>query len=693
MKLGSGDVSFRLGAITPTKVYLGSTEVWSDVVASPPEAVASVTAATSETTPSAAEISWEAPADGGAAITGYKVYRSSDGGSTYTLHAAGVSSPYTLVVPVSGGSIWSVDVRAVNSAGEGPPSLSPASVALSASVPSAPTAVTASPAADVDIDVAWTAPEVTGESTITGYEVEWSGNASTQVAFTENSSNYHIELGYDDVGIEYQVRVRAQNGVGYSEWSGAVTVTAADVPSAPDYLSVSTDNSAPGAVLVQIYLPANADRGSPLVGYDIEASSDSNFTNSITLQTVTESPGPSSPAFMRTLTGLVGGAETWVRVRLRNAVGEGQWNASGSAVNASATPPAAVQDFQVSANFGNNSWDFTWTAPADRGSAITGYVIQESGDDSFATFSQESPGAGNTSYNYAPAVTTGTRHFRIRAVNGIGEGDWSSTASASWPTPPVISYAIGSGGSGGNGDADGNSGGQTTLSFGGVSLAANGGSGGSAGAGGAGGSGAATAGSAAAGGQGGGGGPGDTGGGGGGGINGSAGYATGYGPSPGFQQGGGGQGGDAADYYDLFSRLSSLGVPTSGAGLGDAGNDPSSPGGNATGFGAGGGAAGWYGNDGGAGLYGGGGGGAAEEGGTRTGGAGGSGVVVLEFVGPSSTTQHLLTSDTSYEGPAGTTTIRAWIVGGGGGGGGAGSGRGASGGGGAGEIVYYEWTL
>jgi len=66
-KIGTGDVSFRLGSTTPAAVYLGSEQVWS--------------AATVPGAPTAlgewnnALIYWTDPADdGGSPITGYKVY-------------------------------------------------------------------------------------------------------------------------------------------------------------------------------------------------------------------------------------------------------------------------------------------------------------------------------------------------------------------------------------------------------------------------------------------------------------------------------------------------------------------------------------------------------------------------------------------------------------------------------------------
>jgi hypothetical protein len=147
MKIGSENVaSFRLGSITPSKVYLGSVEVWSYSVATAPGAVTNVTAITSTTQQSAADISWTAPAsDGGAAISGYNIYYSEDGGSTWNLGYDEVQSPFTLAVPDRGGSTIKVRVTALNVAGEGATdSAQEPSVTLSAGPASPPVISTGS---------------------------------------------------------------------------------------------------------------------------------------------------------------------------------------------------------------------------------------------------------------------------------------------------------------------------------------------------------------------------------------------------------------------------------------------------------------------------------------------------------------------------------------------------------------------
>jgi hypothetical protein len=74
----------------------------------------------------------------------------------------------------------------------------------------------------------------------------------------------------------------------------------------------------------------------------------------------------------------------------------------------------------------------------------------------------------------------------------------------------------------------------------------------------------------------------------------------------------------------------------------------------------------------------------------HAGGAGGQGFILLQFNG---TTSVALISGTSYAIPAGTATMKAWVIGAGGGGAGVGASDSEAGGsGGAGGIAYYAWT-
>ena len=78
-----------------------------------------------------------------------------------------------------------------------------------------------------------------------------------------------------------------------------------------------------------------------------------------------------------------------------------------------------------------------WSAPADGGSAITGYQVQTklSSDDNFSG-AQRAGGAAR-SLRLAGLANGTSYDVRVRAVNGTGEGPWSVEVSAVPAEPPV----------------------------------------------------------------------------------------------------------------------------------------------------------------------------------------------------------------------------------------------------------------
>ncbi len=110
-KLGSDDVSFRLGSTSPAAVYLGATQVWSAATVPGAPTITSATDAGGDT-----EVYYTAPADdGGSAITSYKFYLNGVD-ATVVFESAG----FALLGGGGAGAV--VEVSAVNAIGEGPKS-------------------------------------------------------------------------------------------------------------------------------------------------------------------------------------------------------------------------------------------------------------------------------------------------------------------------------------------------------------------------------------------------------------------------------------------------------------------------------------------------------------------------------------------------------------------------------------------
>ena len=85
---------------------------------------------------------------------------------------------------------------------------------------------------------------------------------------------------------------------------------------------------------------------------------------------------------------------------------------------------------------GSGEVKLTWAAPADGGSAITDFVIARSVDGT--TWTTVSDGVSTATTFTVGGLTNGIEHsFRIAAVNELGVGGWSATATATSQWSPA----------------------------------------------------------------------------------------------------------------------------------------------------------------------------------------------------------------------------------------------------------------
>jgi len=117
-KLGSTDVSFRLGADEVAAIYRGAQEVWSAAVPTVPGAP-TINYAEFLVASNSTEVAFFPPNDGGSAITGYKFYFNGVEKTPDTSFAAGAELVFEFEEELTGQSL---EVSAVNSVGEGPKS-------------------------------------------------------------------------------------------------------------------------------------------------------------------------------------------------------------------------------------------------------------------------------------------------------------------------------------------------------------------------------------------------------------------------------------------------------------------------------------------------------------------------------------------------------------------------------------------
>src|SRR5207249_38308 len=113
-------------------------------------------------------LTWTAPADnGGSAITGYKIERSLDGGTTWTTLVANTANPATTYsdTGLTHTTAYTYRVSAINSVGTGSPSSSASATTL-AVAPSSPTGLAAASVSSSHVNRSWTAPADPGGAAI-----------------------------------------------------------------------------------------------------------------------------------------------------------------------------------------------------------------------------------------------------------------------------------------------------------------------------------------------------------------------------------------------------------------------------------------------------------------------------------------------------------------------------------------------
>lgn len=220
-----------------------------------------------------ATVTWEAPGDGGSAITGYTVQLV--GGEQLLVKEVPADVTEVVFEGVPAGT-YTATVTAVNAIGASPASPSSDEITISGSTDPEATApeAPAAPAATADgtaVTVEWT-PPADGGSAITGYRVELAGGETPVVRETAADSTT-VTFGVLKPGT-YTATVVAINAVGESDKSApSDEVTVAAVPDPGPEVTVPEAPAAPTAEVngstVSVAWAAPADGGSPITGYTV----------------------------------------------------------------------------------------------------------------------------------------------------------------------------------------------------------------------------------------------------------------------------------------------------------------------------------------------------------------------------------------------------------------------------------------
>ncbi len=180
------------------------------------------------TTDSTAPMSWTAPSGGGPVVS----YRLEWGtGGTYDVGFVEVTGTSHTITGLTGGTTYSVRVRAQNSGGNSAWAAGTAiTLATATAAPNAPTSLVVGTNTADTVPLSWTAPAA-GEPVYT-YRVEWGTGGTYTLGNAEVTGTSHTITGLT-ASTTYNVRVRAQNSAGNSGWLVGTGTTVATATPAP----------------------------------------------------------------------------------------------------------------------------------------------------------------------------------------------------------------------------------------------------------------------------------------------------------------------------------------------------------------------------------------------------------------------------------------------------------------------------
>ena len=303
------------------------------------------------------------------------------------------------------------------------------------SAPGVPTGLTATASGPTAINLAWTAPSGSNRCNISGYEIEWSADGTSNWADveddTESTATTFIDRGLS-AGVTRHYRVKAINsaGTGSASTSDDATTGAAVRPTAPQNL-VATPS---GRTVINLMwdLPSSTG-GSAITGYRVQVSTDggSNYND--------VSPAHSGTTRTYSDTGLDPNTTRHYRVYASTTAGESLAPSNtDDATTAMRMNPGAPTAVTVTAS-GRTILLVSWTAPADDGGrAITGYKIEVSSDGT--NYTDEVPNTMSTATSYIDrGLSAGdTRHYRVSAISSEGTGTASTAGMGTTAASSVM---------------------------------------------------------------------------------------------------------------------------------------------------------------------------------------------------------------------------------------------------------------
>ncbi len=367
----------------------------------------------------AVALAWEAPGnDGGTEIERYEWRHRAAGEAFEAWTAAGDGEARERTVPgLDNGTEYEFELRAVNAAGAGEAVTAAATPRAGAAAPGLPRSFEAAPG-DGAVTLTWREPASDGGSAVVRYE--WRHREAGGAFGAWRRAGGRAAREYTarrlDNGTEYEFELRAVNGVG----AGAA-VTAAATPGAAPGRPRSFDPEAGNREVALTWREPASDGGSAIVRYELRWR-EAGGTFGVW------APVGVGAAREYTVDNLANGTEYEFELRAVNRAGF-----AGRAAEADATPATvpAAPELEAAAD-GRTAIELGWSAPDNGGAAILRYELEVS-DDGGEVWTPAGARLGPTAVRWTdtPLAAGATKHYRLRAVNRMGDGAWSAWATAS----------------------------------------------------------------------------------------------------------------------------------------------------------------------------------------------------------------------------------------------------------------------
>jgi acid phosphatase type 7 len=363
-------------------------------------------------------LSWTAPSDGGAAITGYKVYRGTSSGGETLLKTVGNVTSTDDATAANGTKYW-YRVSAVNSVGEGPQSNE------ASATPAPPSPFPSTPVLDSfarsagSLGTGWQSPALQDGGT-----VSIASSGLTRSSAGAASATYSAaQFGADQEA--YLTVPTLPSGGDFMQLAGRVSTLSSSTVSCY-FLRVT-----PSLGTWELRQKLNGSGSTLLTSFSSPLVAGDSIGIRIAGSAITayRKPGSGSWTAVGSTSSTSITAGGYISFTLGDTAMRG--GAFGGGAVTSAQAPAAPA---LAATPGDASVHLTWSAPPDGGSAITGYKVYRGTSAGGETLLKS---VGNVTSTDDATAGNGTSYwYRVTAVNGVGEGSQSNEVSAT-PVPAI----------------------------------------------------------------------------------------------------------------------------------------------------------------------------------------------------------------------------------------------------------------